>query len=223
MTGSDKVTRDELRARSRESFTHNSVWDGRQIRLFAAANEIVSVNLVIEAADDAASGVQVACSDLTNGSGHRLRSDPARSQQKLFDWTTTEIELFYVRYLQIRGLSQLSYGTYDERQIPERLRRPSEIFGTHGGWTDRPGADKFFPDIAVPLELVGAFEIAARSNQSVWADIYVPRSAQPGDYAGEITITEQGRRAPTHSGPARGPGLCPSGPHDLADHGGDGL
>ena len=101
--GGDKVTRDELRARSRESSTHNSVWDGRQVHLFAAANEIVSVNLVIEAADAAASGVQVAFSDLTNGSGHRLRSDPARAKQDLFDWTTTEIELFYVRYLQIRG------------------------------------------------------------------------------------------------------------------------
>ena len=193
--GSDKVTRDELRARSRESSTYNSVWDGRQIRLYAAANEIVSVNLVIEAAEQTASAVQVSFSDLTNGLGQRLRSDPARPKQKLFDWTTTEVELFYVRYLQIRGLSQLSYGTYDERQIPERLRRPSGFFGTpHGGWTDRPGADKFFPDIAVPLELVGAFEIAARSNQSIWADIYVPRTTPPGNYDGEITITEQGRQ-----------------------------
>ena len=49
MTAATKATRDELRARSRGSSTHNSVWDGRQIRLFAAANEIVSVNLVIEA------------------------------------------------------------------------------------------------------------------------------------------------------------------------------
>lgn len=191
--GGDKVTRNELRARSGERSVQNSVWDGRQVRLFAAANEIVSVNLVIEAADQAANGVQVTFSDLTNGSGHRLRSDPARTRHKLFDWTSTEIELFYIQYLQVRGLSQLSYGTYDERQIPERLRRPS-IFGTpYGGWKDRPGADKFFPDIAVPLELVGAFDIPARFNQSIWADIYVPRTAPPGDYAGTITITEQGR------------------------------
>lgn len=190
--GGDKVTRDELRAHSGETSIYNSIWDGRQVRLFAAANEIVSVNLVIEAADHAAEGVRVAFSDLTNSSGRRLRSDPARTRQKLFDWTSTEIELFYIQYLQVRGLSQLSYGTYDERQIPERLRRQS-ISGTpYGGWKDRPGADKFFPDIAVPLELVDAFDIPARSNQSIWADIYVPRTTPPGDYAGAITITEQG-------------------------------
>jgi hypothetical protein len=192
--GSDKVTRDELRGRFAASSTHNSVWDGQRVRLFAAANETVSVNLVIEAAEHNASDVGVQFSDLTNGSSDRLRSNPGRAKQGLFDWTSTEIELFYVKYLQIKGLSQLSYGTYDERHIPKRLRRPSGILGTpSGGWKDRPGADKFFPDIAVPLELVGNFNIAARSNQSIWADIYVPRETRNGDYAGEITVTEQGQ------------------------------
>lgn len=192
--GADKVTQDELRAYSEEASTHNSVWDGRQIHLFAAANEVVSVNLIIEAAHRAASGVQVVFSDLRSGSGYRLRCDQTRPKQKLFDWTSADIELFYIRYLQIKGLSQLSYGTYDERQIPQRLQRPTGILGVpYGGWKDRPGADKFFPDIAVPLELVGAFEISAATNQSIWADVYVPRSAPAGAYAGEITISEQGR------------------------------
>lgn len=192
--GGDKVTRDELRASFAEASTHNSVWDGQQIRLFSAINETVSTNIVIEAANGPASGVKVVFSDLTNTSGHRLRSDQARPTEKLFDWTSTEIELFYIRYLQIKGLSQLSYGTYDERHIPERLRRPSNVLGKPiGGWNDRPAADKFYPDIAVPIELVHAFDIPARSNQSIWVDIYVPGSAAAGNYSGEITISEQGR------------------------------
>jgi len=192
--GGDKVTRDELRAYSGGIGTLNSVWDGEQVHLFAAANETVSVNLVIEAAEQAASDVTVRFSGLKDGSGNRLRSDPDRPKERLFDWTSTDVELFYVRYLQIRGLSQLSYGTYDERQIPQRLQRPPGMFGiVSGGWKDRPGADEFYPDIAVPLELVGAFDIAARSNQSIWADIYVPKRTPAGNYSGEIAVAEQGR------------------------------
>ncbi|MDW6023083.1 DUF4091 domain-containing protein [Mesorhizobium sp. BAC0120] len=188
--GGDKVTRDELRAHGNAASVRNSVWDGESIRLFAAANEVVSFNLVIEAADQTAHAVGVSLTDLSNGSGVRLRH-AKRPKERLFDWTSTEIELFFVRYLQIRGLSQLSYGTYDERHVPQRLRLPSDLVGS-GEWKDRPGADKFFPDIAVPLELVGDFDIPARSNQSVWADIYVPRDASPGSYAGKLTVTEEG-------------------------------
>jgi len=53
------------------------------------------------------------------------------------------IELFYVRYLEIRGLSLLAYEHYDERHIPERCRRPYDEDGIGSGtWEDRPCHNK---------------------------------------------------------------------------------
>jgi hypothetical protein len=103
-----------------------------------------------------------------------------------------DIELFLVRYLQIKGLSRLSYDTYDERHVPERLRRP-KVAGTYvGGWSQRPDHDKFYPDIAVPMELSPRFTIEGGHNQSVWVDIYIPKNAPAGQYTGEVLIHEGG-------------------------------
>lgn len=191
--GADKVTKDELRSVFKLPGIRNSIWDGARIHLFASANEAISVNIILEAAEHSATDVHVSVSDLTTSSGARLRSSPDRPAKDLFNWTSTDIELFYVRYLQIKGLSQLSYGNYDERQIPQRMQRPIGADGApSGNWNDRPGADKFFPDIAVPMELVKSFDIPAASNQSIWCDVYVPRTAPPGEYTGEMTISEAG-------------------------------
>ena len=52
-TGEDKVTRDELRA-TRGANVTNSVWDGTKISIFGGRNEVVSFNLILEAASSAA-------------------------------------------------------------------------------------------------------------------------------------------------------------------------
>src|SRR3954468_2142873 len=61
--GGDKVTQDELRAtRGTENLTgkvHNRSWDGRTIILYGAQNEVISFNLVLEAANNAASNVSI--------------------------------------------------------------------------------------------------------------------------------------------------------------------
>ena len=102
--------------------------------------------------------------------------------------------MFYVRYLQIRGLGTFSYESYDERHVPVRLRRPwSGDHGTAtGGWKDRPDHDKFYPDIAVPIELVPTFNIAPGQNQSIYVDVYIPRTAPAGLYQGTVTVRQGG-------------------------------
>src|SRR4029077_21199019 len=96
-------------------------------------------------------------------------------------------------YLQIKGLSKLGYETYDERHIPHRLARPWTGAGNGAGlWENRPDHDKFYPGIAVPLELVPTFNITAGQNQSVWVDIYIPNTAGPGLYQGSLIIKENG-------------------------------
>ncbi len=183
--GGDKVTQGDRRASGKGLDVRNSVWDGARVRLFGARNEVVAFNLVFEAPSDSpVTEVSVTFDALTNDDGERIESKPA-SGAGVFNWVGRNIELFYVRYLQIRGLSKLSYLQYDERHIPERFRRKDGKL-----WTDRPDHDQYYPDIAVPLELVGAFDIAAKQSQSVWVDIYIPKTAKPGRYGGVVSIKE---------------------------------
>ncbi|HEY1692809.1 MAG TPA: glycoside hydrolase domain-containing protein [Polyangiaceae bacterium] len=207
--GGDKVTQDELRATGHTSAVANSIWDGTCIRAFGAKNEVISFDVVLEAASAKASKVSFALSNLTGPGGAVIRST-ARSTDKLFDWTSTEAELFYVRYLQIQGLSQQAYGTlatWQEATFPKRAQCPgmtqatpdSKPTGSGCAWAQRPVANKFYPDIAVPLELVPTFDIAASSNQSIWADVYIPKTAPSGVYGGMVTVSENG--AVTHKVP----------------------
>ncbi len=204
--GGDKVLREERRASGGNSIVPahgvvNTVWDGKQINLFAARNEVVSFNLVIESSAGA-SGVSVALESLAGPAGAVIQSRAAHGDQ-VFDYTGRNIELFKVGYLPIKGLSMLSYEMNDERWIPSKVRRPFTIarYGKTArtepvrgkdGWADRPGADKHFPEIAVPLETTPSFDVAAGTSQSIWADIYVPKSAATGIYEGTLQITERG-------------------------------
>ncbi len=169
----------------------NSVWDGTKIKLFAARNEIVAFNLVLEAATEDASNVQVQLNALDGPSGQKLTSTAATGDG-VFNWVGRNIEIFYVKYLKITGLSLLSYETYDERHIPKRMQRPNTNGTATGNWSNRPDHDKYYPDIAVPMELVNAFTVSSGNNQSVWVDIYVPKDVTEGLFTGTVNIVEKG-------------------------------
>lgn len=188
--GGDKVTRDELRSSLAPDSVKNSVWDGKTIKLFGARNEVVSFNLVLEAATKPAYDVNVTLESLEGPGGASIESKTIDDKDQVFDWRGRDIELFYVRYLQIKGLSSLSYNTYDERHVPFKLRRPWTGQGQgQGTWTDRPNHDKFYPEIAAPLELHPNFTIESGQNQSIWADLYIPKTAPAGAYSGVVTVT----------------------------------
>jgi Domain of unknown function (DUF4091)/Family of unknown function (DUF6067) len=192
--GEDKVTREELRATLSKGAVYNSTWDGTTVSLFGARNEVVAFNLLIESPAVTSNNVQVQFSKL-NGPGGATITSKAAAGNGLFDWTGRNIELFYVRYLQIKGLSRMGYDNYyDERHVPERLRRPhvGPTANANSGWVDRPDHDRYYPDIAVPLEAQGPFTIAADTSQSIWCDIYIPKTAPTGLYTGTITISSDG-------------------------------
>jgi len=192
--GGDKVTQAELRASSDPAAVLNSVWDGSSISLFGARNEVVSFNLVLEAPHADAANVEVTLTELNGPSGMAISTRPA-SGDDLFDFVGRNIELFFVRYLEIQGLSTLTYETYDERHIPEHCRRPFDEEGSGAGtWEDRPCHNQLYPDIAVPLELESPFAISAGTNQSIWGDIYIPKDAPAGYYSGNLTILEDGEQ-----------------------------
>ncbi|RPI71288.1 MAG: hypothetical protein EHM45_23790, partial [Desulfobacteraceae bacterium] len=195
--GEDKVTRDEHRATINPASVVNSVWDGIKVKIFGAKNEVVSFNLVMEAGGAAVNNVGVSFNTLTSPDDATIVSKPVTGDN-VFDWVGRNIELFYVRYLQIRTLSRYYYRyNQDERHIPERMQRPwiGEGVAFPGTvWEDRPGADKYFPEILVPLELIAGqvFNIAQNRNQSIWVDIYIPKTATAGLYTGTVSISQNG-------------------------------
>ena len=200
--GGDKVTQDELRASTDPSAVLNSVWDGTGIYLFGARNEVVAFNLVIEAPGSDVEDVEVQFNRLDGPDGASITSRTA-SGEDVGNFVGRNIELFYVRYLKIEGLTtDLAFAGfyYDERHIPERFQLPYygyvvDDFGPYEGigtWEDRPDHDKYYPDIAVPIELESPFTISADSSQSIWGDVYIPKTSPAGDYTGTITILVDG-------------------------------
>lgn len=187
--GEDKVSQDELRAtkhaENKTGTVINRAWNGNTIQLTGAKNEVLSFDLVLEAATAAASNVTVKFDTLTGDSGFAIASKQVTGDG-VFDWTGRNIELFYARYVQIKGLSFFGYYKGDERQVPVRFQAGDHI------WNDRPDHDKQYPDALVPLELVPSFSIAAGTNQSIWGDVYIPKSAPPGVYSGSILVSESG-------------------------------
>lgn len=194
--GGDKVTPDELRAstgvENKTGTVKNRVWDGTAINLFGARNESVSFNFVLEAANVSAANVSVSFDRLTGPGGATIQNAKSATGSGVFNWVGRPIELFYTRYLQIRGISGFGWYHGDERQIPVRFQRPHLLNIATGGWTDRPDHDKFYPDILVPLELVPTFTIAGGQNESVWCDVYIPKGTAAGVYTGTLTVAENG-------------------------------
>ncbi len=193
-TGEDKITQDELRATKNPHAVTNSAWDGKTIQLFGAQNEMLGFNIILEAANQTANNVSVDFVSLVGPAGATISSPPP-DPSKIYDWTERNIELFFIRYLQIKGLSYFGYQSgmegFDERIVPQRFERPWTGNGVAtGSWTDRPDHDKFYPDIAIPSELCTTFSVAEGYNQSIWADIYVPKGTPPGTYMGTVSITE---------------------------------
>ena len=157
----------------------NSVWDGTRVTLFAAHNEVVAFQLILEAGDEGASEVNVEVSDLSNGSAAMRGSHPL---PKPDEHVGAGVELFTEHYLHVETPS------YND---PER-----------GGfnWTAKanPKLTGWIPDALIPFSAArgrgGApFDIEPNCNQGVWVDIYVPRDGCPaGSYEGTIAVTAGG-------------------------------
>jgi hypothetical protein len=145
---------------------------------------VVSFNLVLEAANAPAANIKITFDKLEGPDGIKIQSRQAAGNGVL-NWVHRPIELFYARYFKIEGLSFFGYGK-DESQIPVRFQAPSHK------WADRPDHDKMYPDALVPLELISKFSIARGQNQSIWCDIYIPKTTPPGTYKGSVLVEENG-------------------------------
>ncbi|MBI2990164.1 MAG: DUF4091 domain-containing protein [Candidatus Magasanikbacteria bacterium] len=190
-TGEDKVVQEDLRATHDAFSVQNSAWDGAKIKMFGARNEVVNANLILEASTKNADAMSVTFDKLSGPGGFSLFSKSLKQNDDLFNWVGRNIELFYVRYLEIQGISKFIGSGL---QYPNGISQlPNRWQGT--SWPERPDHNKNYPEIAVPLELENTFSILQGKNQSIWIDVYIPKNAPAGLYSGNFNIYEKGQLA----------------------------
>jgi hypothetical protein len=179
--------------------TITRTWDGTTAKLYGAKNETVGFVLYMGNATGAdIPEVSVKISSFSGPNGAAIVAPEVSSMNVT---QMRPIEEFYVRYLQIKGMTQLSWdgSEYEQRDLPERFRRPcttnvNNDCAPNGGtlWTDRPDHDKFIPEILVPYEhvAISSFTVAKSSSQAVWFDVYVGTSLPAGNYTARIDVRE---------------------------------
>ena len=171
----EKIFRDDTTSPLESS---NSVWDGSSVSLFAAKNEIVAFQLILEADGSGANNVDVTVSDLSNGGNTIAGSHPLPAPN---DYVGVGVELFTEHYLDVSVLSgdpSTGYFNWNASAAPSES-------GMTTGW---------MPDALVPFSAAqgkgGApFDISANQNQGVWVDIYVDKGLPAGTYTGTATVS----------------------------------
>jgi glycosyl hydrolase family 123 len=138
-----------------------------EIALWAARGEYESFQVIVRAPGGGLTNVKVAASALA-GEGKRVIPK-------------SNLALFREHYVHVtRGSPDrggynrpLGPGWYPDALIP---------------FPEFPDGDKKAPVSLAKLKAV-PFDLAAATNQPVWADVFVPRNAEPGAYRGTITVS----------------------------------
>ncbi len=172
-----KIDRLELNSPFKNS---NSVWDGETISIFAARNEIVAFQLIVESDEEGIESVDVSLPELRHEvSGSKIiysspNPDPT-------DYRNQSIQLFSVNYMQVTKPTKASW-IY--RSGPSAPADPT-------GWK--------------PVQLVpenakagkGGFppSVEPSSNQAIWIEVYTGRDRPPGIYRGSLQVTADGQES----------------------------
>ncbi len=159
----------------------NATWKKNTISLFAAKNEIIAFQLIIQAGEAGAKQVNVSVSDLKNGSSVIPGSEASPSDP--FDYRGKYVELFTEHYLNMIKRSPPLWF-FSETAVPSSY---------YTGWVP----DCLIPFSASPEKGGAPFSIEPEMNQAVWADILIPENAVAGIYSGKVTVTVSGKKYKT--------------------------
>ncbi len=168
----EKVERD---ARDHPARRVNSAWDGQRVRVFAARNEVVALQVIVEADEVGIRRLGASLPRLTGPDGHALIYKPPAADPT--DYRDRPIQLLVAHYLHVA--------------------RPS-----HASWVyprDSAAAPKD-PTGWKPVQLVpeqasrGGLPVAvgADHTQAIWIEIYTGRGRPAGLYRGTLAITADG-------------------------------
>lgn len=165
-------------------------FDGTKATLVGSKNEVVGFQIILEP-KVSLSDVGVKLNSLA--SNDFLITSKSTDLSGLFNFVSRNIEIFKVGYLPIKGLSALSYDTYDERHVPFRFQRAMDGNGVGtGSFATRPDANKSYPEILTPIEATPQITLVAGRSQAIWVDVYVPKTAPAGKYVGNFQVMVAG-------------------------------
>ena len=172
----EKVEQDDLRHPARAG---NSAWDGKTVRLFGGGNEVLAVQVVVEADATGIAALSASLPELRRrGGGGRIAYAPPAADPA--DTVGRPVQLFSVRYMNVTE-------------------------PTHADWAWKPGSPAAPKDTTgwKPVQLVpenaragrGGFpiKVAPRRNQALWIEVYTGRGRAPGTYEGTLTLKADGR------------------------------
>jgi len=171
----EKIEQDDLASPLR---ARNAAWDGTTVQLFAAANEIVAFQVIVEADTKGIQALGVSLPELRQRSGSaRIAYAPPAADPSVS--AGRPIQVFAVHYMDVTE-------------------------ETHADWVWKPGSPAAPKDTLgwKPVQLVpenaradrGGLPIAVAPsrNQSLWIEVYVGRDLPAGLYEGTITLTADG-------------------------------
>ncbi|UCF37587.1 MAG: DUF4091 domain-containing protein [Acidobacteriota bacterium] len=152
----------------------NSIWNGGEIVLYGARNEIVAFQVIVEADTEGIAQLSASLPKLVHTTtGSKITYRPPASDPT--DYTDRDIQLFSVNYMQVNQATRASWmyeigpsapadplGSKPVQIIPENAR------------ADRGG----FP-----------LRVSRRYNQSIWIEIYTGRDRPSGSYQGTLEVT----------------------------------
>jgi hypothetical protein len=168
----EKIRKDDI-ANRLATDPNNIVGGDNRINLFGGRNEIIAFQLIIQAGNKGASGVNVRISDLQNGTS--VIPGSATGPADPFDYRGRYIELFTEHYLNmVKRTPPLWF--FSETASPSLY---------YTGWVP----DCLIPFSAPPGKGGAPFSIDPDMNQGVWIDILIPENAIPGKYEGKAEIT----------------------------------
>jgi len=173
----EKVKRDDLSNPNKNS---NSAWDGHQVKIFGARNEIIAFQLIVEAGLDGIKRLTVSLPTLRQQGGQaRITYVPPALDPT--NYVGRQIQLFSLNYMNVEAAS-------------------------HADWVfkpDSPAAPKD-PTGWKPVQLVpenakvgrGGFplQVAPSQNQGVWIEIYTEKNLPAGIYRGQINVNADGQK-----------------------------
>ncbi len=169
----EKVARDDRRHPAQGG---NSAWDGRHVRVFGARNEIVAVQVIVEADGDGINRLAAALPELTMGNSGILYRAPAPDPTDTVD---RPIQIFVEHYMHVTAASHAEW-VY-EPGSPAAPRDPT-------GW--KPV--QLVPERARPDRGGLPVHVAPEQNQAIWIEIYTGRHRPAGIYRGTIAIDADG-------------------------------
>ena len=173
----EKVERDDLNNANKNS---NSAWDGHQIKIFGARNEIIAFQLIVEAGVEGIKQLSVSLPELREQGGKaRIRYAPPALDPT--NYVGRPIQLFSTNYMHVETAS-------------------------HADWVFKPGSPAAPKDPTgwKPVQLVpenakagrGGFplKVVPAQNQSIWIEVYTNRTLPAGIYRGQINLNADGQR-----------------------------